>query len=462
MGLSSILRSFGAILLIIGVSMIAPLGLAMMTNGPAGAYSFAIVVTITTGCGALVVSMRQPTKSDFRGALVVILLWWCVAPLFGALPFFLSGLPPGDAYFEAVSAITTTGAWLSHEAAVASPADALWRALMQWLGGLASLAIAAAIFIRPAFIGIDTILPPFSRGDHESYLRALRNAVSAFFAVYAGVTAICAIMVNAAGAPIFDAIILALSGVSTGGFVINPDGVDGYGIIVAASLLPIMVFGGANFIVFAQLARGVRRGADEFENQTFLLMAVVIGLVFWIMAGAKTVEGIFPQIFNAFSLLSTSGIMIGENPPLTVALVTAMIGGAAVSTAGGFKILRWVVIMRRAREELRRLIMPNAVQGLRRVSNEFGVWTHFLVFTTVLGVLVIGISAAGHNFDVVAAAATAAISNTGPLLYIADGDISGYNHFDPAIRWLLILAMIIGRLEAAAALALLNPLFWRS
>ena len=169
-----------------------------------------------------------------------------------------------------------------------------------------------------------------------------------------------------------------------------------------------------------------------------------------------------PQLFNAASLLSTNGFTIGEAPPLTVALVTAIIGGAAVSTAGGFKILRWIVIMRRAREEIRRLIIPSGVFGERRVANELGVWMHFIVFTITLAALVVAVSAGGHNFELAASAAIAALSNSGPLIQLAEGGSAGYAVFSEPLRWLLVAAMILGRLEAAAALALINRAFWRS
>lgn len=462
MGLTSILRNFGIVLMIVGLAMIGPIIAAAMTQGDVEPYLFSLIVTLIVGAGAVVVSLGRRRKSDFRSALVVILMWWCVTPAFAALPFVLSGMSFSDAYFEAVSALTTTGAWLSNEAAGADYAGALWRAQLQWIGGLASLAIAAAIFIRPAFIGIDTILPPFSRGDHESYLRAIRKSVAAFFLIYAGGTAIALVMLNAGGAPLFDALILALSGVSTGGFVLRPDGIESYQSTVSLAMFFIMIFGAMNLVVFARLVRGIRADGDDYENRTFLFMAAVVGVLFWVLSGANGIDHVIPQLFNAVSLLSTSGHIIGEAPPLTVALVTAMIGGAAVSTAGGFKILRWLVIMRRAREELRCLVLPNAVQGVRRVSNEFGVWTHFLVFTLMLGVLVIAISAGGRQFDIVAATATAALSNTGPLLYITAPDISGFEYFDPFTRSFLVVAMIAGRLEAAVALALFNPAFWRA
>ncbi|MBT8470974.1 MAG: TrkH family potassium uptake protein [Marinicaulis sp.] len=463
MGLTSIFRAFGASLLIVAVAMIAPYFVALASGDEtSGGFLFAILVTTVTGAGAFAASTGRSQPADMRGALIVILLWWCIVPIFAALPIAINGLTFADAYFEAVSAMTTTGAWLSGAAAIEGAAGALWRAQLQWLGGLASLSIAAAIFIRPAFIGIDTLLPPFSRGEKDSYLRSIRNAVSAFVVVYAIITCFAFIVLSIMTDTVLDAAIIALSTVASGGFIPREGGIAAYSSDMARVLFPIIVLSGANFVLVARLMRGSRERVRDMESRAYFLMIIIVAMLFWILLGAGDLALIFPQIFNAASLLSTNGFVIGEAPPLAVAMVTAIIGGAAVSTAGGFKILRWLVIMRRAREEIRRLIIPNAIFGRRRVSNELGVWTHFLVFTMTLGILVIALSMGGYSFDIVAATATAALSNTGPLIYVADSGIEGYAFFSEPIRWLLLAAMIIGRLEAAVALALFNIAFWRT
>jgi len=462
MGLTSILRGFAVMLFVISAAMLAPLALALISGGNSGPYLFGAAAALIAGAGAYVASLGRPPPADFRGALVIILLWWMVVPVFAAAPFAMSGMSFADAYFETVSAMTTTGGWLSNEGAIATADGALWRAELQWLGGLGSLAIAAAIFIRPAFIGIDTLLPPFSRGASNSFLRPLRNAVISFASVYAIMTMLAFSTIALAGAPLLDSVIMAMSTAASGGFIPDVDGIGAYPRPVALAMFPFIVLGGANFVLIARIMRGMRERVRDVETGAYLLILVWVGVLFWLTAGAGNLLLLGPQIFNAASLLSTNGYTIGEAPPLTVAMVTAIIGGAAVSTAGGFKILRWLVIMRRAREELRRLIIPRAVFGVRRVANELGVWMHFIVFTMTLAILVVSLSIGGHHFDVAAAAATAALSNTGPLLYLAEGGGEGYAIFSEPLRWLLLIGMILGRLEAAVALALFNRAFWRS
>ena len=463
MGLTSIFRGFSALLLIIAVAMLGPFAVAAIGGEEhAGAYLFGALAALFAGGGAFAASLGRRPPSDFRGVLIIILLWWAVIPAFAAIPFAMQSMTLSNAYFEAVAALTTTGGWLSPSEALSSQAGVLWRAELQWLGGLASLAIAAAIFIRPAFIGIDTLLPPFSRGDRDSFLHPLRNAVTAFGSVYVFITFVAFCLLAITGAPPFDALIMGMSAVASGGFIPHSEGLAGYASGATYVFFAFMLLSGANFVLIARLMRGRKGRVKDVETLAYLLIALFVGVLFWILAGAGDVLLAAPQIFNAVSLLSTNGIVIGEAPPLSVMMVTAIIGGAAVSTAGGFKILRWLVIMRRAREEIRRLIVPSGVFGQRQVANEFGVWIHFLVFTFLLAALLAVLSIGGYDFDLAAATAVSALSNTGPLIYLADGGTDGYVIFSEPLRWLLVAAMILGRLEAAVALALINRAFWRS
>ena len=463
MALTSILRSFAAQLFVVAGAMMAPMILAWSGGEEsAGAYLFAAAITLLVGSGAYAASLGRREASDFRGALVVILLWWVAVPVFAAIPLTAEGLNYADAYFETVSAMTTTGAWLSFDGAMQSSAGALWRAELQWLGGLASLAIAAAIFIRPAFIGIDTLLPPFSRGDRDSFLRPLRNAVVSFAAVYAIVTLAAFSAIAFAGASTFDSVIMAMTVVASGGFIPHADGVSAYSTSVHAALFFFTLLSGVNFILIARVMKGERESVRDIESGSFLLIVLWAAILFWVTAGAGDLVLIFSQLFNAASLVATHGYLIGEPPPLIVALITSIIGAAAVSTAGGFKLLRWLVIMRRAREEIRRLVSPSGVFGITRVTNELGVWIHFLIFTLTLGVLLMVLSFSGHHFRIAATAATASLSNAGPLLMLAEGGAEGYAVFESPLRWVLLVGMVLGRLEAAVALALVNRAFWRS
>lgn len=469
MGYSSIIRAFGVALLGLGLFMFAPFIVALsFGEKSADDYLFAAAITIFIGGALTVMGGADHKTADFRGAILFILLWWIIAPVFGGLPFLLGDGTFFDAYFEAVSALTTTGAWLSDEGARASLAGMFWRALLQWIGGLASLSIAAAIFIRPDFIGIDTLLPPFARGDKDSNLHALRRAAVSFSGVYCLFTALMAVLLGIGGAPLWDCVIMALSITASGGFIPAQDGVSSYSFGVIGALAPFIILSGANFILLARSLRGRIGRNKDVETGIYVIAIVLVGVIMWLAAGAGDLDLIPAQIFNAASLFSTNGVIIGEAPPLPLALVTVIIGGSAVSTAGGLKILRWLVVFSRVREEINRLITPNGVFGKSRVANELGIWIHFLVFTMTLGAITLAISLGGHAFHISSAAAIAALANAGPVIELAMTDMidgaafDGYALFDWPVRAVLCAAMILGRVETVVALAIFNSAFWRS
>ncbi|HPE32461.1 MAG TPA: potassium transporter TrkG, partial [Parvularculaceae bacterium] len=221
--------------------MAGPLVLAAAKGTGAGAYLFGSILTIFVGLGAVFFSRDRRMASDFRSALLFVLLWWSVAPAFAAVPFIIGGLSWDAAYFEAVSALTTTGAWLAPNAMLADQAGVLWRAELQWIGGLASVTIAAAVFIRPAFIGTDTLLPPFSRGDRNSHLRPIRNAFAAFVGPYFLITVVAVLALLAAGTGIYEAVILAFSTLSSGGLTPREGGLAAFHSGVHVALFPFIL-----------------------------------------------------------------------------------------------------------------------------------------------------------------------------------------------------------------------------
>ena len=462
MGFGAILRAFGFLLVILGVGMIAP-GLVALDAGDQGDYFFAAAAAMFAGGGLTVVTRGARQSTDVRGAILLVTLWWGVAPAFCATPFILDGASFLDAYFEATSALTTTGAWLSQEALQTSPAGILWRAIMQWIGGLTSISVAAAIFIRPELIGTDTLLPPFSRGDRDSYVFALQSAFGIFARIYGLITIVFFGAFLFAAEPPLSAAVLALSGVASGG--LTPYGASGAELSSATAgvLFPLTFLSGVNFIVLTRLILQRETSLRDIETGAYFFIAIAVAVLLAASAGEIfDARALARHLFDAVSLVATNGVVLGS-PPLALALVTILIGGSAISTAGGLKILRWLVIMNRMRQEIGKLVNPRGVFARDNVQNELGVWMHFLVFTMILGVLILILTAGGNPFDISVAAAAGALSNAGPVLYLADPSLAGYEVFDDAaLKAALIGAMILGRVEGVAALALLNRAFWRS
>lgn len=459
MDFAKILRAFGGTLIVLSVAMLAPAAIAR--GAEQGAYVLSAGLALFAGGSLRILSPARLSPAGFREAIALVLCWWIVAPVFGGLPFVFRGMGLADGWFEAVSALTTTGGWLNDEAARASAAGMFWRAELEWLGGLASLASAAALFIRPHFTGVDTMPPPFAFGEYGSPLRALRQALATFAPIYAVITFACFALLAATGVAPIEAAVLAMSTLASGGFTPHEGGLAAYPSFVPGLLLPFVVASGANFILIARVMRPAREsGVKDGETLALIILIFVLGGAYWLSTGGGSLARLPSEIFNAASMISTNGATIGQ-APLVIALVTAIIGGAAVSTAGGLKLLRWLIVFRRAGEELWKLAEPSGVRPRSGSADELGVWIHFVAFALAAGGLLLLVAVYGHSFETAAAASVAALANTGPLLALAHGD-GNYAQLEPTLRMALGGAMILGRLEAVAALAVINHAFWRS
>ncbi len=470
MNLPTVLWWLGMAVLVVGIAMLAPVLVAVFSDESRALPAFVISVIICTFLGAALVvasavrTEKSHAKSGIREVVLLLLLWWLAVPILAGLPFLFTGLNLIDAWYESVSAMTTTGAWLSWENATSSASGMIWRAELQWLGGLVSMSAAAAVFVRPEFIGIASISTPFSRGEEESYLLAFRSAMINFAPLYAAITVIIAILFLLFSTPLTDALVMALSLPASGGFL--PAGVDfnNYSAPVQMISFSAMVLSAVSFISVVNTVRfsGQKiRVKEDIETPALLFCILLVGFIFLLTSDNPQLSALPNQVLNAASILSTNGFLFPEFPALVPVLVTTVIGGAAVSTAGGLKLIRWIVTFRRAGQEVWKLIHPSGVSGRDRAANELAVWIHYISFTIILALLVLVISVFGHPLELSVTAAAAAISNAGPTIAIA-AENSDYLVFEPSLRVVLALGMIVGRLEMVVALALFSSYFWRS
>ena len=471
MNIEAVIWWFGAGILALAAAMTGPVLMAVLFSGGEGLSPWALsaLLCLFAGAGLLVIVQNRPAireaKGGIREIVIALILWWTIVPFFAALPFLLQGTPLIDSWFESVSAMTTTGAWLSNEGATASLPGMIWRAELQWLGGLVSMAAAAAVFIRPEFVGIDTVIPPFSRGETASYLQAFRSALTTFLPAYVIITLGAGVLLSIAGVPFAEAGVMALSLAASGGFVPAEGGIGAYGLAAQGISMIVMILSAVSFVTLVTAMRlyGSRTSiGQDRETPAFLVLIFLISGIFLLSTEFPSWSGWSSQLFNAVSVLSTNGITVGEQPALIPVLVTAIIGGAAISTAGGLKLLRWLVTFTRAREEIWKLIHPQGVSGRQSAANELGVWIHYISFTLILSLMVLTITIFGYSLELAVTASVAVISNAGPIIVLSPGIEDQYDVFAAPLRVILAIGMIVGRLEMVVALALLNRFFWRS
>ncbi|MEM9421633.1 MAG: potassium transporter TrkG [Pseudomonadota bacterium] len=453
----------------VSAAMVVPIVLSMAAGGETAAgFVAGLLVACLIGGLCFVtakgLSHERSVRNGFRELLLSLLIFWTILPMTAAIPLAVNGQSYGEALFEAISAITTTGAWLSEPAARATAEGMLYRASLQALGGLVSLATAAAVFVRPEFVGIAPQTPPFARGETGSYLRAFGQALRVFGPVYATATLLGGALLILASVPAVEAATMAMSFLATGGLVPQAGGIGAYPPAAIGVSAILMALGAVNFVMLAVLILGqtgrLRQGQD-IETRTFLLLLPFVALLFWLSKGAGDLDRILQHLFNAVSILSTNGPILGEAPGLAPIMVTAIIGGAAVSTAGGIKLLRWLIAIRRTGQEVWKLTHPGAVLRSKPSTNELGVWIHALAFAILLAMLVLVTAFYGYPLETSAAVAVAVISNTGPLLDAAPLMTADYAVFDPSLRVAFALGMVAGRLELVVLLVVLNRHFWQ-
>lgn len=483
MRLGNIFQFIGWLLALLAVAMLIPAlsAFAEKNNDLGLAFGVCALLTAFVGFGLIATFRGSAPVATLNEGLVLVVLSWTIVPVFAGLPLaFADGIPTLlDAWFEAVSGLTTTGATLITDYAATPIAIFLWRAILQWLGGLFIILMGMHILV---VIGA-TLLPikrvrlpsPDFFEKSEDLTSRILNSVVALSTVYILMTLVACVLIWGNGVPGWEAVCLAFSTVSTGGFVTRSGSIDSYDSTFAeAVMVIIMIVASMNFLIHWH---GIRVRFREYLNvpelQYLGVIFVLTVLLVW-TALAITGGGSNPwnAIFNGVSLLSTSGFYVEEGggisdlPPVLI-LIPLMIGGAALSTTGGFKVVRFVLLIKHAAREMKRLGHPHGLFAIHfgdyRISELTmdAIWALFLGFMTLIAVLAFVVGWAGFDFEVALITATASVMNAGPFLLAATSGEVSYAEMPVHVRTVLALGMIIGRVEVLAFFVIFNVNFWR-
>ena len=481
MGYATVLSIVGWLLLAWAAAMVLPVRVAVnyAEASAAGACAAAALLTGFAG-GILVIATRGVGRRvSRREAFLLAVVAWVVLPAFGALPFSFTGVAssPTDAYFEALSGLTTTGASVLGDPAALPRSILFWRALSQWIGGLGTIMLALAMLSLLGVGGMQLYRSALPRGERDTLELRLLEASRSIWWIYALLTALCAVLLWAAGMTPFDALCHALSTLSTGGFSSGAGAlVPTRSPLVEAVLVVFMLAGAMNFTLLWALFHGLPRPLREDPELRYLLgvaafAAATISAVL-LLAHAGAGESLRLGIFSAVSMLTTTGFLAEEAgawpaalPVLFLALM--MMGGSTGSTAGGLKLMRVALMLKEGWRELGRLAYPHGVVRLHYArqaiaDSDLGtVWGFIIVYLLCFVLVSLGLAWFGLDLRTALAASGAALSNTGPGIAMVTGGGAGYAAMPVGAKWLVALAMLLGRLELFTLLALLSPGFWR-
>ncbi|MGZ3216921.1 TrkH family potassium uptake protein [Paracoccus sp. T5] len=480
--LRPVAHPIGKIVVAVGGAMLLPMMVDMWHDDPHWMV-FLECALVTMIAGTLI---AVATRGDYRSlkiqqAFLLTSGLWAVLPIFGALPFVL-GQPQVsflDAYFEAMSGVTTTGTTAFPDLDSLPRGTHLWRALLQWMGGL-GIVVVAMVFLPVMKVGGMQFFRSEGFDTLGKVLPRAGEIASEMTWIYVLMTGACAITYMILGMTGFDAIVHAMTTCSTGGFSNYDASFGAYlgGPEWAASVFMIMA--SIPFIRLVQAMRGnvvplwQDRQIRTYLRWIFYACALILSYrLLYMHQDAHLGEVIRETVFNTVTLFSGTGygstdVTAWGHLPLALLIVVGLIGGCTGSTGCSIKIFRYLVLLEAVRAQIRRMHTPHRVYPLRYEGQPLdqdiidSVMAFFTLFMLTFGLLIVGLAMTGLHPRTALTAAWTAIANVGPAWgpeMSANGSVV---NFPEAAKLMMILGMYLGRLELVSVLVLLLPRFWRA
>lgn len=473
----------GAMLMALGVAMLAPAAVDLF-YGRAEWRAFAASAIVSSLAGAGLMGLFRSSLAGgltLRQAFLLTPVAWTTVIFFAAVPLYFSdyGQLSGsftNAFFEATSGLTTTGATILTGLDAAPPGVLLWRALLQWLGGVGI--IATAIAILPTLgVGGMQLFRTESSDRSEKILPRAREVAMAVLGVYVGLTVLCALAYWAIAMSPFDAVAHALTTVSTAGFSTSDSSLGAWdSALLHWTAVAFMLSGAIPFVLYVQLLQGRRDTLRNSQVRTLLgFLAGVVALTALGLYASGTygfADALRHGAFNVVSVVTTTGFASADytlwgNVATGVFFGLTFVGGCTGSTTGGMKIFRFEVMARMLRGHFLHLLYPRGVfarvyAGRPLPDDVVGsVVVFFSLFFLCYSLITIALMALDLDFLTSASAASSALANVGPGLGPIIGPAGNFSTLPDAAKWLLCFAMLLGRLELFTVLILFMPRFWR-
>ncbi|MDP8222346.1 MAG: TrkH family potassium uptake protein [Candidatus Lernaella stagnicola] len=486
-----VFKVLGAMIVFLGLSMLAPLIVALI-YGEGDWPAFGISAAATVGFGALTYLLfrKQYAEISNRDGFFIVTMAWLLAAAFGGLPYYFQhvfdagGASPSfvhmytDCFFEAASGLTTTGATVLTDIEGQTHGILFWRALTQWLGGMGIILLGVAILPLLGVGGMQLFKAEVPGPTADKLTPRVAETAKLLWGVYLLITVLEVVLLKIGGMSLFDAICHAFATLATGGFSTNNMSVEGYNSAYFDFVIGVfMILAGINFALHFQVLRG--RWKAPWRDPEFrfyiLLMAGMMALLTVALYVTRTYPTMFESFRRAFfqvpAIITTTGFTTADFDTwpdfLRILMLGLMfVGGMSGSTGGSVKIMRVQLLLKYAYHELYRLIHPRAVIPLRlgrmtvpdpvmrSISNFIILYLSlFLLCSLIMGAL-------GLDFLTAISSVAATIGNVGPGL-AGVGAHQNYAAIPLLGKWVLILCMIIGRLEIYTVLVLLVPRYWR-
>ena len=480
----------GLLVAALGASMVFPLG-ADIINGDEHAYVFLEAAVFTLLAGSLIAfscanAVRE--RLSIQQLFFVTSGVWATLPIFAAIPLMIGETQLGftDAYFEAMSGLTTTGSTVIVGIEDLPAGILLWRGMLQWFGGI-GIIVVAMVFLPELKVGGMQIFRSEAFDTFGKVLPRAAEMAAGITWIYAALTAACALAYIACGMSVFDGIVHAMTTISTGGLANSDASFAIYSPAAQWMCTLFMALSALPFVRYIQIAGGQARPFfrdSQVKGFAAAAMTICVMLSLWRLrafvvdagdeAPITSVELILREtFFNVISVMTGTGYSstnyaLWGSFPVAVIFFTGLIGGCAGSTACSAKIFRYQILLSAIKVQIRRIHQPSGVfqpryEG-RPVSDELlsSVMSFFVLFLATLGVLSICLGAVGLDLVTALSGSVATVANIGPGLGDIIGPAGNFAQIPDAAKWMMAAGMLIGRLEVLVVLAIFMPAFWRT
>jgi trk system potassium uptake protein TrkH len=470
----------GLLVVVLGTTMLLPMLMDLYDNNSHWrVFALSGFITAISGGTIALACMRESQEGlSIQQTFLLTVGVWVALPLFASLPFWFGASQASytDAFFEAMSGLTTTGSTVLTGLSDLPRGILLWRGLMQWFGGV-GIIVVAMVFLPLLRVGGMQI---FRTEGFDTFGKVLPRAAEisrTISSIYLGLTIICAICYSIAGQGIFDSIVHSMTTIATGGFSNYDDSFASLGMGSEYIAVVFMILACLPFVRYVQLMGGSFRPlASDTQIRTFLIVAVgvVILLTIWrfVFVTSDTEYALRKAVFNGISILSGTGYasedyMRWGSFPIALLFMVGLIGGCAGSTTCSIKIFRFQLLYASLRAQIQRIHSPNGVfmpkyEG-RTVADDVisSVMGFFMLFILSLAVLSVALGMTGLDMITSISGAASALANIGPGLGAEIGPAGNFANINDGAKWLLVAGMLIGRLELMAIYVLFTVGFWR-
>ncbi len=476
-----IARAFSLLLIVEGLFMLISAGVSFLyQEHAASSFCYSALITIVTG--VLVFSPFRHEEKIYgnKEGYIIVAGIWIIFSLFGTLPFLFSGSINsfGDAFFESMSGFTTTGATILPDVEIMPNGILFWRSLTQWLGGAGIIFISLSLIPVFKSLNIQISASEFSGQPTEKIHPRIKDAAKRLIGIYIVLTCLEIVLLSIGGMPFFDAICYSFSTLSTGGFSTHNNGMAAFSTPYIMIIIIIFMFlAGTNMtILYFGLKGNIKKviGNNEFVFYSFIcfVFIAIVTLVLYINSGLTFGKALIEGAFHVVSIITTTGFYTQTHTAwggiiLVIFFVLMFTGGTAGSTSGGIKMVRLLLITKNSRQELKRLIHPNAFMPVRldkRVIPQDVIYNLLVFIILYFFIMCFGAFVLSFmGYDIITSFSTSAsmLGNIGPGLGTF-GPFTNYSAIPMAGKWFLSVLMLLGRLELLTVLILFSKNFYKS